>query len=99
MYLDIIFFLLKYAPYWGFPLIVLAVQFLYINWLKESWPGMIIFGLLGLIAVIFVLYYFLHGGPAASQALWDLIHAAENWHFFWGQTKILIARTTTSEPR
>ena len=88
MYLDPILFLLKYAPYWGIPVIILATQFVYINWLKESWSGMIIFGLLGIIAIIFVIFYFFNGGPYATETLWNLIHAAENWHFFWGQTRI-----------
>ena len=78
MCLDIILFLLKYAPYWGFPVIILSAQFVYIYWLKESWSGMVIFGLLALLAVTFVIYYFFHGGPMATTALWNLLNATEN---------------------
>lgn len=78
MFLDVVLFMLKYAPYWGFPVIILSAHLVYIYWLKESWVGMAFFGLLGLLAVIFVGYYFFHGGPLATGALWNLIHATEN---------------------
>jgi hypothetical protein len=61
--LDVVYFLLRYVPFWAIPLIIIFLQLAYLYWLK----GIRIFFylLVGLSCFLFlvVIFYIYAGGP------------------------------------
>jgi len=58
-----LYFLIKHAPFWGIPLLVLALEFGYIFWLRKKKTNVKICMTFAFIALVFLSWYYYAGGP------------------------------------
>ena len=74
--MEAIFFILRYIPFWAVPLLLISGEFAYIYWLKSIRRTSKVFMVIGGVAGIFILYYYIAGGPEKSVQLFEnLIHS------------------------
>ncbi len=66
---DVLFFILKYTPWWAIPIMVMCIQFGYIYWLKDYRPISVLLGIVAFICLCFLILYILLGGPQINQVL------------------------------
>lgn len=71
---DILFFILKYTPWWAVPIMVMATQFAYVYWLKDYRPVSVVLGILAFFCLVMIIFYFLLGGPNINQTLLKTIN-------------------------
>lgn len=71
---DILFFILKYTPWWSVPIMVMSLQFAYVYWLKDYRPVSVLLIFLALFCLIMLIFYILLGGPAINQTLLKTIN-------------------------
>lgn len=68
--MDLIYFVVKYTPFWAVPCFMISSQFGYIYWLKDARRISYTLFLFSLFCLIMILYYIFSGGPDGSvQAL------------------------------
>ncbi len=65
--MDILFFVLKYTPWWAIPIMVMSLQFAYLYWLKDYKPVSVLLGFLAAFCLIMLIFYILMGGPNINQ--------------------------------
>ena len=61
--LEGIVFLITHTPFWAVPLLIISFYYAYIFWLKSYRDASILFSILVVISIVFLLYYFIQGGP------------------------------------
>lgn len=64
--MDTIYFLVRYTPFWSIPMIMIALEFTYLYWIrkkKKKMFGFLVFVILGLVSTVF---YYIAGGPEKS---------------------------------
>lgn len=66
---DILFFILKYTPWWAIPIMVMSLQFAYLYWLKDYRLVSVLLMGLAFICLFVLVFYFLLGGPLINQTL------------------------------
>lgn len=66
---DVLFFILKYTPWWATPIMVMSFQFAYLYWLKDYRPVSILLVGLALFCLVMIILYFVLGGPLINQTL------------------------------
>ena len=64
--MDIIYFILKYIPFWAVPIALISAEFGYIYWLKSLKKISITFLITAFFCVISIVYYYLAGGPIGA---------------------------------
>ncbi|CBW27706.1 putative membrane protein [Halobacteriovorax marinus SJ] len=64
--MDLIFFLIRYTPFWSLPVLLIAMYFSYIYWIKDIRVISLGFGLIAFISLSFLAYWIFAGGPDAS---------------------------------
>ena len=76
---DVIYFLLRFIPFWAIPVMLISMQFCYIYWLKEvRWIAFIL-GAVVLICLLLIIYYFYAGSPDNSaQYFQEFIRRTQN---------------------
>lgn len=61
-----LYFLLRYAPFWAVPLLIIAGEFAYIYWLRGQRKLFLFFITLLLFCLGILTYYYWSGGPEES---------------------------------
>ena len=61
--MDIVYFLVRYTPWWGVPMLATFLYFSYIYRLKQKHYSSYVFAFGALMAMAFLVYYFYVGGP------------------------------------
>ena len=61
--MDILFFILRYTPFWAIPTILIFAQFAYIFWLKSIRSAAYVMFTVVLFCVLLVVFYYWVGGP------------------------------------
>lgn len=64
--MDIVFFVVKYIPFWSVPLIVIAGYFAYLYWVKDIRNIAVFFGVVVFLAFASLSYWVFAGGPTGS---------------------------------
>ncbi|PIK13863.1 hypothetical protein [Halobacteriovorax sp. JY17] len=64
--MDIVFFVIRYTPFWSIPVIFIAGYFTYTYWIKDIRIVSAVFSFVGLLALLLLLYWIVVGGPDAS---------------------------------
>jgi hypothetical protein len=64
--MDIVYFAIRYTPFWSIPVMFIAAYFAYTYWIKDIRIIAMGFSLLGLIAFLVLLFWIFTGGPDAS---------------------------------
>ncbi|OFZ48380.1 MAG: hypothetical protein A2381_09135 [Bdellovibrionales bacterium RIFOXYB1_FULL_37_110] len=67
--LEIILFIFRYIPFWTIPIMIIALEFTYIYWLKSYARVSYFFGSISFICLLFIIYYFLAGSPDRSSSI------------------------------
>jgi hypothetical protein len=60
---DILFFVLKYTPFWAVPITMMGIHFAYLYWLKGYREVAYIWGGIVLFCLTSVIFYLVMGGP------------------------------------
>jgi hypothetical protein len=63
MFLNEMVFLIRHTPFWAIPMLVVSIEFAYLNWLKKKKMYSQVCGLFGAVALCFIVYYYWAGGP------------------------------------
>ncbi|MCP4914276.1 MAG: hypothetical protein GY909_14280 [Oligoflexia bacterium] len=71
MVLDIIFFIVKYIPFWSVPSIMIGLQFGYIYWLKDVFHLAYAFYSLAGFSLLSIIYYIYAGSPEKAVSILD----------------------------
>ena len=71
MILDIIFFVVKYIPFWSVPTIMIGLQFGYIYWLKDVYYLAYLFYGVAAVSVLSIIYYIYAGSPERAVSILD----------------------------
>lgn len=66
---DVVYFIVRYIPFWAIPSVLIAGQFAYIYWLKEVKWLAIVFAACSLISIIALIYYIFAGSPHDAAGL------------------------------
>lgn len=66
---DVLFFVLKYTPWWSIPIMVMSLQFAYVYWLKDYRPVSVGLVFLAGFCLVMLALYILLGGPVINQTL------------------------------
>jgi hypothetical protein len=61
-----IYFLVRHAPFWGIPLLILGSEFAYMFWLRKKKKSAFIYLTLAIIGLSTSSFYFWAGGPEKS---------------------------------
>ena len=61
-----LFFLLRYAPFWAIPLLIIFMELTYIYWIRKRKKLSCFFMILGLFCLAILTYYYYAGGPEES---------------------------------
>lgn len=61
--MDVVYFLLRYTPFWAVPTMLIGAEFAYIYWLKSRKKIVAFFIMISFFSFIMVLYYIFLGGP------------------------------------
>jgi len=72
--MDEIYFLVRYTPFWAMPLLLIAIEFAYLAWIrkKKSWLYACLVS--SVISIFSLIFYYWTGGPEKSvKALMDLV--------------------------
>ena len=64
--MDIIYFILRYIPFWAVPLAFIGGEFAYVFWLKSYKQVSMMFASLFGISILFIIYYYWAPGPDGS---------------------------------
>lgn len=64
--MDALYFLIRYTPFWGVPVGMIAVQFAYIYWLKDIRRISYLLVIVALFCLVCVILYLVAGGPDDS---------------------------------
>lgn len=73
MFMDIIYFMARYAPFWGIPTFIIASQFSYIYWLKDRKKFCYFLIALSAFSGIWVLFYIWAGGSDLTPQMIEKI--------------------------
>ncbi len=57
------YFMIRHTPFWAIPLLILAIEFGYLFWLRQKWLNVKISALFSLIALVALAWYYYAGGP------------------------------------
>jgi phosphoglycerol transferase MdoB-like AlkP superfamily enzyme len=66
---DVLFFLLRYTPWWAVPLLIMSIQFSYIYWLKDYRSISIFLGVFAFFCFIMIIVFALLGGTRINEVL------------------------------
>ena len=64
--MDVLFFAVKYIPFWAIPSMFISFPFAYLFWIKDIARLQYICVLIGALNFIFVVYWVWAGGPNKS---------------------------------
>jgi len=64
--MDIIYFIIRYIPFWAIPLLMISLQFSYTYWLKNIKRITYLFVGSGGFAFFCIVYYYWAGGPVLA---------------------------------
>ncbi|MCR9203728.1 MAG: hypothetical protein NXH75_04060 [Halobacteriovoraceae bacterium] len=70
-FLDALFFLFRYIPFWTIPIIMICAQFGYVYWVKEVRNIAWILYSVAMVNGIFLIYYVYAGSPENSARILD----------------------------
>ena len=57
------YFMVRHTPFWAIPLLILALEFGYLFWLRKKWTNVKICGIFMLLALFSLSWYYYAGGP------------------------------------
>jgi hypothetical protein len=70
-----IYFLLRYAPFWAIPTMIIAGELTYLFWLRKKKKTMTICAILVTISTVTTCFYYWAGGPEKSvKYLMKFVH-------------------------
>jgi hypothetical protein len=70
-FMDVIFFIFRYIPFWSIPIMMILIQFGYVYWVKEvRWVAMV-FCCGAAFCSFFLIYYIYAGSPDNSARMLD----------------------------
>lgn len=61
--MEVVYFIIRYTPFWAVPLLMISLEFAYIYWLKSLRKMALSFILLGFISFLMTAFYYWAGGP------------------------------------
>jgi hypothetical protein len=64
--MDIVFFIVKYIPFWAVPTFVIAGYFAYLYWIKDIREIAIVFCGVAFLSFASLSYWIFTGGPTGS---------------------------------
>ncbi|WP_372651250.1 hypothetical protein [Halobacteriovorax sp.] len=64
--MDIVYFFIRYTPFWAIPVIFISGYFTYTYWIKDIREIALVFTSLGLLSILILAYWVFVGGPDAS---------------------------------
>ncbi|OUR96190.1 hypothetical protein A9Q84_07465 [Halobacteriovorax marinus] len=64
--MDIVFFIIKYIPFWSVPMVIIAGYFSYLYWIKDIREIALIFGVVAFFSFVSLSYWIIAGGPTGS---------------------------------
>ncbi len=73
--MDAFFFLTRYIPFWGIPLLLISAEFSHLFWVRDKKAASLASIIVGLCCVLSILYYYWSGSP--ERAVHNLI---EFWY-------------------
>ena len=79
MWLDEIYFLARFTPFWAIPIFLIAGEFCYIFWVRKKMKLAVFSGTLSILCLLCTIGYYIAGGPEKSvDKLMRFI-----WYFFY----------------
>lgn len=70
-FMDVVFFIFRYIPFWSIPIMMILIQFGYVYWVKEvRWVAMVFYGGAAFCG-LFLIYYLYAGSPDNSARMLD----------------------------
>ena len=64
--MDIVYFFVRYIPWWCVPICIISSEFAYIYWLKSIKRASWTFIILAAITFLLTIFYYWAGGPDKS---------------------------------
>jgi len=64
--MDIVFFIVKYIPFWSVPALIIAGYFSYLYWVKDIREIALVFGVAAFLSFASLSYWIFAGGPNGS---------------------------------
>ncbi len=78
--MDLAYFMLRYIPFWGVPLMIICAEFGYIFWLKSYLKVSITFACITAFCLVMTVFYYWVGGPDhAVKAFSNIIFSAKHY--------------------
>lgn len=67
--MDSIYFLVRYIPFWGVPMLLLGAEFTYVAWLRKKKKWIVVSFMIALFSLSCLIFYYWAGGPEKSVQL------------------------------
>jgi hypothetical protein len=64
--MDLLYFIVKYTPFWSIPMIIISVSTCYLLWIKDVRKLIPVFVVAGAVSFIFLVFWIWAGGPDRS---------------------------------
>ncbi len=69
--MDVLYWILKYTPFWAVPLMMICLQYAYIYWLKVVRRVSMLFASVAAVCFFFIVFYLVAGGHDGVVHLLD----------------------------
>ncbi|MDD0852639.1 hypothetical protein HBN50_06000 [Halobacteriovorax sp. GB3] len=63
---DLIYFIVKYIPFWATPIMLMALSFAYVYWIKDIRSIAFYLVITSFLCFLINLYWLVTGGPSGS---------------------------------
>lgn len=61
-----IYFLIRYIPFWAVPMLLLALEFSYVFWLRKKKKAVFVTSIIAAVSFFSLVFYYWAGGPESA---------------------------------